>query len=207
MASRGRTTNRAHAGGVDHRLWLVAAAVDGGHGDPRSQTRRAGRSPEWTGRPRHDDKSDTARSGFGGTVVCDRFRSPMEADHPGRSTAQAFRTRPASGPRRRPTPGTGEPPRPVLVASGGGQPGPCLPPCRAGSPAFRSDSPEGCAMKCRPRALLPPPPADTPTRDHRRHQRATDPQTSPRALLPPPSLAEAAWPTVTDARRPCRRRR
>jgi two-component sensor histidine kinase len=55
-------------------------------------------------------------------------------------------------------------------------------------------------MKCRLRALLPPPPADTPTRDHRRHQLATDPQTSPRALLPPPSLGEAAWPTVTDAR-------
>ena len=54
-------------------------------------------------------------------------------------------------------------------------------------------------MKCRLRALLSPPPADTPTRDYRRHQLATDPQTPPRALLPPPSLAEAEWPTVTDA--------
>jgi two-component sensor histidine kinase len=55
-------------------------------------------------------------------------------------------------------------------------------------------------MRCRPRALLPPPPTDTPTHDHRRHQLATGPQTAPRASLPPPSLAEAPRPAVTDAR-------
>ena len=169
--------------------------------------RRAGRSPEWTGRPRHDDKSDTARAGFGGTVVCDRFRSPMEADHPGRSTAQAFRTRPASGPRRRPTLGTGEPPRPVLVASGGSQPGPMPASVVCGISCVQVRFTGGMCHEMPSARPATPPPADTPTRDYRRHQLATDPQTSPRALLPPPSLAEAEWPTVTDALTACRRRR
>ena len=53
-------------------------------------------------------------------------------------------------------------------------------------------------MKCRPRALLPPTPADLSTRDHRLDQAATEPQIAPRALLPSPALPQT--PVIIEQR-------